>query len=129
MSGFERYAPASAAFFCAPLTMAFIMGALKVSGVEVFRPGDYGPAVYALPLYWWAGFQIGFSVAAIIGHLRLIWWLGAAGAVGLCGLFSFFAWSAVQGGAIGGPLVSMALATAPLCLLIAGVAVWGRDGR
>jgi hypothetical protein len=112
---FDRCAPAMAVFFCGPTIMAAIFGTVTLLGGTPVTPEIYGPQVYEIPALAWAGAQCGLGVAGIVGAVRPSRWLAVVGGLGLAFLFIFFAAMALQAGSTGVLLVSMAVATAPIC--------------
>jgi len=126
---FERYRPALAIFFAAPLVMALIFGAVVIEGGSPVQPEFYGPIVYQVPAMAWVAAQSLFSAAAMVGCAMRWCRIGAAGAWLLGSLFLFFATAAIAAGATGTLLVAMAIPSATLSWL-AAMLIWrGCDGR
>ena len=129
VSDFDRYRPAMAIFFAAPLVMALIFGAVVVSGGSPVRPEFYGPIVYAIPALAWVSVQSALSGLAMAGCLLNYPRLAAIGACGLGLLFEFFASAAVMAGASGTLLVAMAIPSGALAIVCAVICWRGNDGR
>ncbi len=129
MSNFDRYRPAMAIFFAAPIVMAAIFGGVVMNGGSPVRPEFYGPIVYAIPALVWVGAQMTFSMAAVIGCAFDMPRVAAIGAGALSCLFEFFATAAVAAGASGTLLVAMAIPTGALAMLCALICWRGRNGR
>lgn len=120
-SSFERYSPAMAAFFFAPLIMALIFGVSIMRGGSPIQPSTYGVIVWAIPAWVWVVTQLSLSLwaalAAARGHAK-----PHAMAAFLCGLLmEFFAAAAALGNATEILLPSMAIPTGALCFLCAGI--------
>lgn len=121
MSAFDRYRPAMAIFFVAPLIMAMIFGVSIMRGGSPIQPGTYGLIVWSIPAWVWVLLQVGLStwacLSALVGNAR-----GHMVAAALCGaLMEFFAAAAVIGDAEEILLVAMAIPTGALCFLCAGI--------
>ncbi len=126
---FERFRPAMAIFFAAPLAMACIFGGVVVNGGSPIRPEFYGPVVYEIPALRWVAAQIVFAGAAAFG---CAWgWpiIAAVGAWLLGSLFLFFATAAIAAGASGTLLVAMAIPAGALSWVCAWVSWQGRNGK
>jgi low affinity Fe/Cu permease len=128
MNAFDRYRPAMAAFFAAPLVMALIFGSVVIKGGSPVRPEFYGPIVYAIPALGWVTMQVVLSGAAMIGFAWGRPRLAAGSAFFLGALFEFFAAAAIVAGASGTLLVAMAVPTGALSVVCASVAWQGRNG-
>jgi hypothetical protein len=121
MSTFDRYRPAIAIFFAAPLIMALIFGVSIMRGGSPIKPDTYGLIVWTIPAWIWVLLQVGLSgwacLAATLGRPRNLTFAAA-----LCGaLMEFFAAAAVIGDAEEILLVAMAIPTGALCFLCAGI--------
>jgi hypothetical protein len=129
MSDFDRYRPAMAIFFAAPLVMAVIFGAVVISGGSPVRPEFYGPVVYAIPALTWVSMQLAFTLAAVLS-CSFGWPKVAAVSAWLVGaLFLFFATAATAAGATGTLLVAMSVPSGALSWLCALVSWRGRNER
>lgn len=128
MTGFERYAPASAVFFLGSLSVPVGFGAVVIRGGSPVTSDAYGPIVYAVPALVWVGAQLAISLVAVAGALLRRPVLAAVGA-GMVGvLMAFFAGAAVLAGASGTILVFGAGGwVAPVSFVAAAVAWRGRN--
>lgn len=129
MNAFDRYRPAMAVFFAAPLAMAAIFGGVVLSGGSPVRPEFYGPVVYAIPALAWVSAQVGLTVLAIMGCAMRWPLMATIGAVGLGGLFEFFAAAAITAGASGTLLVAMSIPTGALSMVCAAICWRGNDAK
>lgn len=121
MKPFDRYAPAMAAFFVAPLIMAAIFGVSLARGGSPIQPGTYGLIVWAIPAWAWVLVQGGVTSWAA---LSAAWGRDKQLAVAafMCGaLMEFFAAAAILGEAEEILLPAMAIPTGALCFLCAGI--------
>lgn len=121
MTGFERYRPAMAVFFSAPMFMAAIFGGVVLSGGSPVRPEFYGPVIYAIPALVWVGLQLSLTFAAMFGCIMNYRKVAAFGAMGLGMLFEFFASAAIMAGASGTLLVAMAIPTGAIAVLCSAI--------
>lgn len=121
MTAFQRYAPAMAAFFTAPIIMAMIFGVSILRGGSPIQPGTYGVIVWAIPAWIWVALQLGLASWAVIAAIRVDAKSLAISAA-LCGvMMEFFAAAAVLGKAEEILLPAMAIPTGAICFLCAGI--------
>lgn len=129
MTTFDRYRPAMALFFAAPLIMALIFGGVVLYGGTPVRPELYGPLIFAIPALVWVAAQVTFSGLAVAGCAGGWPKLAATGAMLLAALFQFFAVAAILAGATGTLLVAMAIPTGAISMVCALICWRGRDDR
>jgi hypothetical protein len=129
MTTFDRYRPAMALFFAAPLIMALIFGGVVLYGGTPVRPELYGPLIFAIPALAWVAAQVTFSGLAVAGCAGRWPKLAATGAMLLAALFQFFAVAAILAGATGTLLVAMAIPTGAISMVCALICWRGRDDR
>jgi len=125
VTDFDRYRPAMAIFFAAPLIMALIFGGVVLNGGSPVRPEFYGPVIYAIPALTWVSSQVVLSLMAVVGCAWGYPKIAALGALGLSGLFEFFAAAAIIAGASGTLLVAMSIPTGAMEMLCAVVCYRG----
>lgn len=129
MTSFDRYRPAMAIFFAAPLVMALIFGGVVIYGGTPVRPELYGPVIFAIPALVWVSAQVAFSSLAVIGCIGNWPKTAAIGSMCLACLFQFFAVAAILAGATGTLLVAMAIPTGALSMVCALICWRGRNDR
>lgn len=121
MTTFDRYAPAMAVFFAAPLIMALIFGVSIIRGGSPIQPATYGLIVWSIPAWVWVVLQVSLSVwaslAALLGRSVAL----AVGAASCGVLMEFFAAAAILGDADEILLPAMAIPTGAICFLCAGI--------
>jgi hypothetical protein len=118
---FDRYHPAMAVFFAAPLIMALIFGVSILRGGSPIQPGTYGIIVWTIPAWVWVVLQVGLSLWACLAAARADH-RSLTVAAASCGvLMEFFAAAAILGRAEEILLPAMAIPTGAICLLCAGI--------
>jgi hypothetical protein len=131
VTGFDRYAPAQAAFFAAfGFSVPIFFAAVVIQGGSPVTPDQYGEFVYSIPAVAWAGMQFALGVAASISAAAR-WPIIHAGAAFLFfALMAFFAAAAIIAGPSGTLVVAGAgFGVAPLAIISAAIAWRGRNER
>ena len=103
------------------MVMAMIFMAVVLRGGSPVEVDDYGPIVFAVPAWVWAGLQIVFSATASWAAFTMRAQLMTIASVCLACKFLFFGSAAAVAGASGTLVVAMSLPTAALCFLIGWV--------
>lgn len=121
MTTFDRYAPAMAVFFAAPLIMALIFAVSILRGGSPIQPATYGIIVWSIPAWVWVVVQVSLSAWASLtaAFARPKTFAAAAAACGV--LMEFFAAAAILGDADEILLPAMAIPTGAICFLCAGI--------
>lgn len=121
MTPFNRYSPAMAVFFAAPLIMALIFGVSLIRGGSPIQPGTYGLIVWSIPAWVWVTLQVSLSAWASIAAVKADAKSLAAAATACGVLMEFFAAAAILGDADEILLPAMAIPTGAICFLCAGI--------